>query len=144
MNADTLSIAVVSVGTGIITTAFYLTMYLRPDMVWAINAPSSLQPGWHKLEIRRARWYHVAFCIVAAIGTGICVKSALIDLLMWMPKSWELNEMWMAESFAGMAGVTAGFFLPAGAIQMSSDLGQSRQEVERLTAAIIELEKTHR
>lgn len=85
------------------------------------------------------------FVIVAGIGTGICVNSGVSDLLMWMPKSWRSdNGQWMAEGIAGIARILVGFALPTGAIQMASKLGQSREEVERLTAAIIELESERR
>jgi hypothetical protein len=127
------------------TMAFYVVVLIRPDTVWRINAPLNIQMRRHNSLRQQARWYHVALTVVAMIGTGICVNAGVSDLLMWMPKSWRSdNGVWMAEAIAGIAGIISSLALPLGAVQMSSKVGEYKEEVEHLTAVVGRLQQDHR
>lgn len=133
MNADTVAVGVLSIAVTVATASFYLICFLKPDAVWAINAPRTYQRRWPKERRGTYRWYHVVFVVVAMIGTGVCTNSAILDLMTWMPKTWLTdNGVWLAESTAGLAGITVGFFLPFGTIQMASNLGESRENCQGL------------
>jgi hypothetical protein len=136
MSSDTLAIGVMSLVTSVATAAFYLIIFLKPDLVWAINAPENLSRRWPESEQRQRRWYHFALLVFAMLGTGICVNSGVSDLMSWMPKSWPA-----AESIAGLAGIICGFALPLCAVQLSSNAGQYKQEAAYLLAEVRKLQK---
>jgi hypothetical protein len=69
MNLDTLAIAVVSLGVGATTAAFYLVIFLKPIAVWSINAPHSVQRRLEPSMRRQAGG--TTSCLLSLQGLGL-------------------------------------------------------------------------